>query len=116
MPELFDTGSVHDDAAHWDRRAALVAERAMAAKARPDRRGDMDAWSRSRATWAAACLLFAAGLLLMVLSRAPSPESEATSWRVLLAPPDDVGQLLATRGGPPPIGALLQPGPETRPR
>lgn len=105
MPELFDTGSVRDDAEHWDRRAALVAERAMAEGSRDS----FDAWSRSKATWAAACLLFAAGLAMMVLSRAPSAEADAMSWRGVLAPPDNMGQLLATRSGPPPIGALLEP-------
>lgn len=108
MPELFDTGSVRDDAEYWDGRAARVAERALAEGSR----GFVDAWSRSRATWAAAGLLFAAGLALMALSsRASAPD--ATSWRVMLAPADDVGQLLATRAGPPSIGALLEPKSET---
>ena len=105
MPELFDTDSVRDDAAHWERRAALVAERVMLGGDVP--RDDVGAWARSRATWAAACLLFAAGLVLMVLSSRPRAENDVNAWRVMLAPPDDVGQVLATRDGPPSIGALV---------
>jgi hypothetical protein len=100
MTELFGTNGVHDDDAHWDALASRVATRALAEQ----RAGR---FASSPAIWLGVSALFAAGLVVMILSGQPAPSPDSGELRVVLAPPDDVGRALAVRDAPPAIGALM---------
>lgn len=105
LSEFFDTKSVRDDPASWDRLAQRVAEQAT----RESRRDAIQWLSQLRAGWIAASLV-AFGLLAAML--AASQESarlrdRAADWEGFLAPADDIGRTMTTADRPPPIGALV---------
>jgi hypothetical protein len=105
MTELFDTSGIRDDDAQWDALAARVAARAL-------ERHSSGRFGDSTASWVAASLLFAAALVIMIVSARTSPQQGVAEWRTALAPADDVGRAIAVRDAPPAIGALVLDPPE----
>jgi hypothetical protein len=106
-PDPSETTQVRDSAEHWD----ALAQRIAATAVRASRPGGVDWLARSRAGWVAASLLLAVGLWLASLPpETSSPARVRDEWAGLLAPPDDVGQAIVARDGPPSIGALLLSG------
>ena len=109
--DLFDTGSIPDDAAYWD----ALARRVAAHASREPRWSGFEWLAQSRASWAAACVLLAAALVLMALPRDDAPVvhlGDAADWARALAPADDVGRATVAGAAPPAIGTLLlrEPG------
>src|SRR5262245_34554835 len=94
MTDLFDTGRITDDAAHWDALAARVSSRAV-------RDGGVAWLARSRGSWLAAAALLVAALVSLFAPRA--------EWSRVLSPSDNVGRAIADADAPPPIDALLSP-------
>ena len=108
MPDLFDTRQIPDDAPYWDG----LAER-VAARVGHDSSETVLEWvAQSRSSWLAASLLLAAGIAFMVLPvNGPSEPKLGLTLSRPVAPEDDLGKAIVSRDTPPPVGALLFPGP-----
>jgi hypothetical protein len=109
MTDLYPINIDNDNGERWDERAARVAREAMR---QSDARGGV-AFAQSRVTWIAASLLFAAGLVLMVVSARAPVASPTAELQLVVAPADDLGRAIALRERPPEIEALMLEPPRS---